>query len=98
PGISAHEELKLLVAAGLSPYDALRAGTKDAAEFLNGLEEFGTISVGKRADMILLDDNPLKRIENSALISGVMVRGRWLPQTDIRKMLDEQAASYSNKK
>lgn len=98
PGVSAHEELHLLVAAGLTPYEALRAATKDAAEFLNGLEEFGAISVGKRADMILLDDNPLKKIENSTHIAGVMVRGRWLAQTDIRRMLDEQAAAYSNKK
>jgi hypothetical protein len=98
PGISAHEELQLLVQAGLTPYEALRAGTRDAAEFLNGLEEFGTISVGKRADMILLNDNPLKKIENSSRISGVMVRGRWLPQINLQRMLDEQAASYAEKK
>jgi imidazolonepropionase-like amidohydrolase len=98
PGISAHEELRLLVAAGLSPYEALRAGTRDAAEFLNGLEEFGTISVGKRADMVLLNDNPLKNIENSERISGVMVRGRWLPQIELQRMLDEQVASYGEKR
>jgi imidazolonepropionase-like amidohydrolase len=98
PGISAHEELALLVRAGLTPYEALRAGTRDAAEFLNGLAEFGTISVGKRADMILLDDNPLKKIENSLRISGVMVRGRWLSQINLQRMLDEQAASYAEKK
>jgi imidazolonepropionase-like amidohydrolase len=52
PGFSIHEELTHLVAAGLSSFEALRAGTRDASEF-------GTIEVGKRADMLLVDGNPL---------------------------------------
>ncbi len=94
PGVSAHEELALLVNAGLSPYEALRTGTSDAAEFLGALNDFGTIAVGKRADMILLDANPLKNIASINLISGVMVRGRWLPETELTRMLKDQQATY----
>jgi imidazolonepropionase-like amidohydrolase len=58
PGFSIHEELMNFVAAGLSPYEALRAGTSDAARFLHRKEDFGTIAVGRRADLLLLDGDP----------------------------------------
>ena len=58
PGFPIHEELQNLVEAGLRPYEAIRAGTVDAAEFLGARGEFGTVSVGVRADLILLEGNP----------------------------------------
>jgi imidazolonepropionase-like amidohydrolase len=87
PGISLHEELGKLVAAGLTPYQALRAATRNGAELLGKLEEFGTISIGKRADLVLLDANPLIQISNSSTIRGVMVRGRWFSRAELDTML-----------
>jgi len=77
PGFSATDELRLLVSAGLTPYQALRAATSDAAKFIRrpGL---GTIAPGNVADLVLLRGNPLTDIENVDLRAGVMVRGKWL--------------------
>lgn len=95
PGVSTHDELRELVDAGLTPYQAILAGTRNAAEALNAANEFGTISVGKRADLILVEGNPLEDINQISKQSGVMIRGRWLGQTEVRKKLDEIAASFA---
>ena len=84
PGFSIHEELAELVAAGLAPYEALRASTTHPIEFLNELDEAGTIEVGKRADLVLLEASPLESIRNTRRIMGVMYRGNWLNQEDIK--------------
>ncbi len=94
PGFSIHEELQNLVGAGLSPYEAIRAGTRDAAEFLNAEDEFGTVEVGKRADLILLDANPLENVDNVSRRVGVMVRGKWYPEEELEGMLDRLVATY----
>jgi hypothetical protein len=94
PGTSAHDELALLVAAGLTRYEALRAATADAGEFLQKPARIGTIAVGKQADLILLDANPLENIENTRRIAGVMVRGRWLADAAIRRLVEELKGSY----
>jgi hypothetical protein len=78
PGTSAHDELELLVAAGLTPYEALRGATAGAAEFL-GSPSIGIIAIGRRADLVLLESNPLEKIGNTREILGVMLRGRWQP-------------------
>jgi imidazolonepropionase-like amidohydrolase len=88
PGFSIHDELRDLVAAGLTPYESLKAATSNPAEFLGALDQVGTVSVGKRADLILLEGNPLEDIRNTSRQSGVMVRGRWIPDEEIRRMLD----------
>jgi hypothetical protein len=87
-------ELQNLVGAGLTPFEALRAGTRDAADFLGRLDQVGTVSVGKRADLILVDGNPLEDVAHVERISGVVLRGLWLPQARLREMLDELAESY----
>ena len=97
PGLSVHEELQNLVDAGLTPYQALKAGTRDAAEFIGALNEAGTISVGKRADLILVEDNPLENVASATRRVGVMVRGRWYAADDLQKQLDALAASYVRK-
>jgi cytosine/adenosine deaminase-related metal-dependent hydrolase len=93
PGTSAHDELALLVAAGLTPYEALRAATANAGAFLRTAGRVGTVAVGRRGDLLLLDANPLENIANTRRISGVMVRGRWLAAADIRRTLDGLRAS-----
>ena len=93
PGFSIHQELQNLVDAGLTPYEAIKAGTSDAAVFL-GADTFGTVTPGKRADLILVEDNPLEDVSNAKKIVGVMVRGQWLPQDRLQQMLDDIAASY----
>jgi len=95
PGFAAQEELVELVDAGLTPYEAIRAGTKSAAEVLNASNEFGTVSVGKRADLILVEGNPLQDVANVARRAGVMVRGNWIPETEIQKRLSEIEARFS---
>jgi hypothetical protein len=87
PGFSTHRELKSLVEAGLTPYQALETGTRNVAVFFGTLPKTGTIEVGKRADLILLDANPLLDVGNATKQSGVMLRGRWLPKAEIDKRL-----------
>jgi imidazolonepropionase-like amidohydrolase len=90
-GFSIHQELRNLVEVDLTPYEAIKAGTRDAAECLGELDEFGTISEGLRADLILVEDNPLEDVGNAARRIGVMARGRWFPQSELRAMLDALA-------
>jgi cytosine/adenosine deaminase-related metal-dependent hydrolase len=88
PGTSMHRELALLVASGLSPYEALRAATVNPARFLDKESEFGTITAGKRADLLLVEANPLENLETLKAPIGVMVRGKWLTAADLRRLLD----------
>ncbi len=97
PGFSIQRELKNLVDAGLSPYEAIKAGTSSAAEFF-GVDTFGTIAEGKRADLILVKENPLQDVANVAKREGVMVRGRWLPEQELQKKLEDLAVSYASPK
>ncbi|MGE0581342.1 MAG: amidohydrolase family protein [Steroidobacteraceae bacterium] len=87
-GFSTHRELQLLVQAGLSPYEALQAGTRNAAA-VAGARDWGAIERGRRADLLLLRDNPLERIGNTQHIEGVMKRGRWLDRADLDRLLNE---------
>ena len=93
-GFSLHDELDLFVESGLTPYQALSATTRVPSEVMGDPDEWGTIEVGKRADMVLLNTNPLENISHTRDIAGVMVRGRWLPQTELQGMLDELASKY----
>jgi hypothetical protein len=76
PGFWLHEELTQLVAAGLSPMDALRTATYKPAQFLGLLDSLGTIEPRKLAEMVLLDANPLRDISNTAKINTVFTGGR----------------------
>ncbi|HSE89373.1 MAG TPA: amidohydrolase family protein [Candidatus Binatia bacterium] len=94
PGFSLHREMRRMADAGMKPYDILRSGTYNVGLYLKEKDNFGTIEVGKRADLILLDANPLEDISNIARRSGVMVRGRWLSEREIQSRLDQIAASH----
>lgn len=76
PGLSLHDELALLVRAGLSPLDALRSATLRPAEFLGATDTLGTVGVGKVADMVILDADPTVNIAASRQIAYVVARGR----------------------
>ncbi len=98
PGFGIHQDLRNLVSAGLRPYDAIAAGTRNAGEFIGkfvpGAEPFGAIAVGKRADLILLEANPLENVANIAKRRGVMIRGRWLSEKTLQRFLNELAKSF----
>lgn len=101
-GYTLHREIRSLVEAGLPPYAALEAATRNPAEFLGTLDQTGTIETGKRADLLLLSANPLEDVSNTERRVGVMARGRWLPERELQKMLDDiaprfQAAFNDNK-
>lgn len=88
PGFALHKELELLVEAGLSPADALRAATIWPAEFLGLTKSSGSIAVGKRADLLLLDANPLSDIRHTQRIRAVVLDGRLLQRADLDRLLE----------
>jgi imidazolonepropionase-like amidohydrolase len=92
PGASAHHELRELVAAGLTPFEALRTATANPAIVLGVPGELGIVVPGARADLLLLDANPLADVGNTERLAGVMVRGRWLPPAELRRMREEATA------
>lgn len=94
PGISLFDELDYLIEAGFTPYEALEAGTRNAAAAMGKLAEFGTVEVGKRADLLLLTANPLEDVAHARQQAGVMLRGRWLPESTVQSTLDALVASY----
>jgi imidazolonepropionase-like amidohydrolase len=77
------------VASGLTPYQALATGTRNVAVHTNTLDRSGTIERGKRADLVLLQGNPLQDIANTSRIAGVMIGGRWLPKAEIDRRLSD---------
>jgi len=91
PGFSIHHELMMMVGSGLTPYEVLVTGTRNAALYFSTPDEFGTIEKGRRADLIFLNSNPLEDISNVQDRAGVMVRGTWLTEEDIQKKLEEIA-------
>jgi imidazolonepropionase-like amidohydrolase len=88
PGFSVHEELELLVDAGLDPYQALVTGTVNPARFFGREGEFGIVAAGAAADLILLRGNPLDEIGNTRTIDGVMLRGQWFDRGDLDGILE----------
>ena len=86
PGFSVHHELKYLVDAGLTPYEALHTGTANVGKFLNR-PDLGIIKPGAVADLILLNGNPLRDINQSKNIEGVMLNGKWLSRQWIKQTL-----------
>jgi len=91
PGTSIHEELRILTENGLTPYEAIKTGTVNAAkvvEKMNGNGDFGTIEVGKRADLILVKNDPFEDIANIKNILCVMTSGRWYEKAEMQKWID----------
>ena len=96
PGTAAHVELRELVKAGLTPYQALATGTRNAGAFIashTSAKPFGTLAPGTRADMILLRRNPLEDVAHTADIEGLVVRGAWFSSADLQRMREDAAAA-----
>jgi imidazolonepropionase-like amidohydrolase len=93
PGFSIHREARAMAATGLTPFQILAAGTRNVADFYGARDDFGTVAPGRRADLILLDADPLVDVANLERRAGVMVAGRWLPEAEIRARLAEIAAA-----
>lgn len=90
PGFSIHDELRILVENGFTPYEAIATGTVNASkvvEAMMGEDDFGTIEVGKRADLILVNGNPLEDVTNIKNLLGVMAAGRWYSRQTLEDMV-----------
>jgi imidazolonepropionase-like amidohydrolase len=95
PGFSLHDELQIFVKAGFTPLEALQTATLNPAVFLGLEQQLGTVEVGKVADLVLLDANPLADIANTRKISAVVLAGRFFSRPDLDKMLAGVAAAAS---
>jgi hypothetical protein len=96
-GFGLHEELANLAGAGLTPYEALRAGTYDAARCMEEATEWGSIAVSRRADLLLLTANPLEDVANAAKRVGVVLRGRWFPEEELHAELERRALEFEKR-
>lgn len=88
PGFSLHEELQRLVEAKFTPLEALQAATLNPARFFGIEDHSGTVETGRRADLVLLNANPLADIANTQQIAAVIVNGRYLSSKELQKLLD----------
>ncbi|MDH3420721.1 MAG: amidohydrolase family protein, partial [Gammaproteobacteria bacterium] len=95
PGYSLHRELPLMVKAGLTPYEVLRTGTVNVAQFLGIEDQAGTVAIGKNADLLLLEANPLEDIRAVGRNEGVMIDGRWMTAALIAERLETIAAKHA---
>jgi imidazolonepropionase-like amidohydrolase len=99
PGFALHRELGIVSASGLTPFQIYASGSRNVARYVAGhLKQdgrFGTIAVGNRADLVLLDANPLQSVENLTRRAGVMVNGRWVSPEEIDRGLSALAAKYA---
>ncbi|CAM2064336.1 Amidohydrolase family protein [Sulfidibacter corallicola] len=93
-GFDYGRELNLLVEMGFTPAQALRAATVNGARALNASRTLGTVVEGKRANLVLLNGNPLERIEHAGDLAGVLLRGRWLPRAELERRRAERAVFF----
>ncbi len=89
PGFSLHREMAAMAEAGMTPYQILVSGTQAVGEYFGRQDSFGTVAIGRRADLILLNSNPLRDVGNVQDRVGVMLRGRWLSEDMIQSRLTE---------
>ncbi|HLM57401.1 MAG TPA: amidohydrolase family protein [Pyrinomonadaceae bacterium] len=87
PGFCLHDELELLVRAGLSPMEALQAATRNPAELAGRLDQLGTVEPNKLADLVLLDADPLADIRHTRRVRAVVLNGRYIPKAELQRML-----------
>jgi imidazolonepropionase-like amidohydrolase len=98
-GFSLHDELELLVEAGLSPLEAIRSATIEPARYMNQEGSQGEVKPAQRADLLILDGNPLEDIRRTREIRAVVLNGQYLDRTSLDAMLEkaEKSASVGKK-
>jgi imidazolonepropionase-like amidohydrolase len=95
-----HREIELLVKAGLTPFEALKAGTRNAAISVARMGQdgsFGSVEVGQRADLMLLEGNPLENVSHTRNRIGVMARGQWFTKVELDGLVDEYLGTLNNR-
>jgi len=95
PGFSLHREVAYMVRAGMTPYEVLVSGTRNVGRYFADKDTFGLVAEGHRADLVLLAANPLDDIRAIDTIEGVMLRGRFVPRSEIDTRLAEIEAWYA---
>ena len=95
PGVSLHQEFALLAAAGLAPLDILQMTTLNGAQFLNREATMGTVDLGKNADLVLLDANPIADAANLSKIAAVVLKGKYFSKAALDKQKADVADAYS---
>jgi hypothetical protein len=98
PGFGTHEELAALVAEGVTPLTALQAATLNPAKALRMTDSLGTVAVGKLADLVILDADPLVDITNTTTISAVLANGRYYDRVALDRVLQDVRTSAMGKK
>ena len=96
PGFCLHDELQWMTVAGLSPLEALQTATINPAIFFGREKHSGTVEIGKRADLVLLDENPLTDIKNIRKVNAVLVRGHLISKPFIEQILESNKRPSSN--
>jgi cytosine/adenosine deaminase-related metal-dependent hydrolase len=100
PGFALHREIRFMERAGMTPFEVLASGTRNVARYvaedLGQPGNFGVIAPGNRADLVLLEANPLESLDALTQRAGVMVRGRWIPGSDLEAGLAALAAKHAN--
>jgi imidazolonepropionase-like amidohydrolase len=96
PGFSIHRELPHMKASGMNNYEIIQSGTKNVGDYFSEWDDFGTIQEGQRADLILVNGNPLEDLSVIQDHSGVMVQGKWYSREMIDEKLNEIEEYYSN--
>jgi imidazolonepropionase-like amidohydrolase len=89
PGFSVLREMEAMAKAGFTPYQILVSGSRNVAVYVNQASEFGTVAAGKRADLVLLNANPLVSVSNWGQKAGVMIRGKYYDSAEIERRLTE---------
>ena len=97
PGWGVHDEMALLVKAGLSPIEAIQAATRNPATFLGLDKSVGTLEKGKLADIVVLSANPLEDINNTRKVNAVIFQGRMFDRAELNRMLASVAAATGSK-
>ncbi|MGH7637276.1 MAG: amidohydrolase family protein, partial [Gemmatimonadaceae bacterium] len=99
PGFALHRELGIIASLGVSPFELYESGSKNVARYvaekLKQDGSFGTVAVGNRADLVLLNANPLESVANLTRRAGVMVKGRWVSSAEIDEGLAQLAEKHA---
>jgi imidazolonepropionase-like amidohydrolase len=97
-GFALHREMEAMANAGLQPLTILQAATRNAAAYFGEAEQWGSVAPGQRADLLLLNGNPLQDIQLTRTTVGVMVRGQWIPRSELDAKLEQVAAAAKDSK